>query len=313
MSAVVARAVHVAYGDRPALAGVDLVAGPGEVVALLGPNGAGKSSLLSVLCALRRPQQGTVRICGTDAVADPEGARAHVGFVPQVTGLYAHATVAEHVALFAALAGVRRTAATRRAAEVIDALGLTPVRDRRAARLSGGQRRRLLLALAFVGSPSVLLLDEPGVGVDADASAALHELIRQAAGDGTAVLCSTHQCEAVERLADTVTVLVGGRVRFSGPLPALVSDHGRGQVEVVVEGPAPAHVVAATGATVADRDDGRTALRWQDDDPGGGAAAALAAYPELSAALRYVEVLRPSLESAYTAVVRSPHAVRLEA
>src|SRR5207253_3582369 len=148
------------YGSRPALDGVSLEVGAGEVLGLVGPNGAGKSTLVSIVAGLRRPDSGQVLVDGIDVVADPGAIRRRVGLAPQDTSLYEVLTVRENLAFFAELVGLGRRARATRIDELAGALRLGPLLDRAAFQLSGGERRRLHTAIAFVHRPRLLLLDE---------------------------------------------------------------------------------------------------------------------------------------------------------
>nr|MDP9332812.1 ABC transporter ATP-binding protein [Actinomycetota bacterium] len=180
------------YGARTALDGVSLEVERGEVLGLLGPNGAGKSTLVSIVAGLRRPDSGTVLVEGIDVVAESPAARARVGLAPQETGLYEVLTVRENLAFFADLAGMGRRARATRIDELAVALRLTALLDRTAFELSGGERRRLHTAIAFLHRPPLLLLDEATVGADVETRAALLDVVRAVANGGAAVVYSTH-------------------------------------------------------------------------------------------------------------------------
>lgn len=194
------------YGDTLALDGVDLVVGAGECVTLLGANGAGKTTLVGLTIGLLAGQEGLVHVVG----GDPRRAatRRHLGVVQQSVGLPNTLKVGELVAGAAVRAGAPRSVAPA----VLDELGLDDLTGRRAARLSGGQRRRVALAIALVADPALLVLDEPTVGLDAAARAGFWEIMARRRERGTAVLLTTHVVEETRRVADRVVVLHGGRV-----------------------------------------------------------------------------------------------------
>ncbi len=158
--------VRKAYGDRPALDGVDLSVGAGSILGLLGPNGAGKTTLVSIVAGLRRPDQGDVRVGGIDVVRIPKAAQALIGLAPQETGVYPTLTVRDNLWFFGGLAGIRRRDRRRRLETLAAALGLEALMERRVGQLSGGERRRVHTALALVGEPPLVLLDEPTTGAD---------------------------------------------------------------------------------------------------------------------------------------------------
>ncbi|MDB5456979.1 MAG: transporter related, partial [Caulobacter sp.] len=202
-------AVSHAYGAKPVLRGVDLALRPGEIYALLGHNGAGKTTLIRTLCGRIRPDSGVVRLNGLDPARAP-AARAGLGLVPQEVALYAHLTVCENLRAFAALAGVAPKAiepAVKRALELTRTLDRAHVPIRH---LSGGYQRRANIAAAIVHEPSLLILDEPTVGVDIDAREAVDAVIRGLRDLGVAVLMTTHDLDQAGGLADRVGFLRDG-------------------------------------------------------------------------------------------------------
>ena len=204
------------YGAVTALHEVDLDVPPGQLLGLLGPNGAGKTTLLQLLSGLRRPTSGRVELFG----ADPRdaGARRRLGTTPQDTGLPATLRVREVVAL---VAGHFPDPVPSQ--ELLADFGLTGLESRQTGGLSGGQRRRLAVALAFVGRPSLVLLDEPTTGLDVEARHALWDGVRRFhAGGGTVVLTS-HYLEEVEALAERVVIIDRGRVAADGSLAQIRS------------------------------------------------------------------------------------------
>jgi ABC-2 type transport system ATP-binding protein len=200
---------------RRALQGVTLDVAAGETVALLGPNGAGKSTLLAILAGVLRPTSGAAWVGG---VRVPPGGRALarlVGYVPQGESVYPELTVEENLRFFARLHGVRDARA--RAAELLREVRLESRAVDRAGALSGGLRQRLALACSLAHDPRVLLLDEPGTGLDPAARERLAQLVARFRGRDRAVLLSTHSLEEAERVADRVLFLVEGSVRDALP------------------------------------------------------------------------------------------------
>ena len=201
-----------AYAGRRVVDGVSLRVHAGEIVALLGPNGAGKTTTVETIEGYRRPDSGTVRVLGVDPPAGGPALRARVGLMLQGGGgVDPRLTAREVVRLFARL---HRPA--REVDELIQFVGLEAVATTRFRRLSGGERQRLALALALVGRPEVLQLDEPTAGLDPAARAATRSLIASLRNDGAAVLLTTHDLGDVERLADRVTIIDRGRVVVEG-------------------------------------------------------------------------------------------------
>jgi ABC-2 type transport system ATP-binding protein len=213
------------FGATTALAGVDVSIGPG-VTGLLGPNGAGKTTLLRLLATAEPPSAGAIRILGheaTGSLAERTEVRRRIGFLPQEVGFPRGMTAFSFVDYIAVLKEWTETAA--RHEEVRRVLALVDLGGRASARvrtLSGGQRRRLALAQAFLGDPPLLILDEPTTGLDPEQRAGLRAVL-SAAGPRGAVLLATHQTEDVAALCERVIVLAEGRVRFEGPVSDFVA------------------------------------------------------------------------------------------
>lgn len=191
------------FGEREALKGVSLEAGPGELVAIIGPNGAGKTTLLSILAGLAKPDEGEVD--------SPEG---KVGWVPQQAGLYRRLTVEENLLLFARLEGRADPRASTE--EMLELTGLAERRGEAIARLSGGNQQRINIAIGLLSRPAVLLLDEPSVGLDPRQRARLWEFVSRLAVGGTTVIFSTHDIQEAERFGGRVLVLADGESLFDG-------------------------------------------------------------------------------------------------
>ncbi len=200
------------YGEKHAVDGLDLTVAHGEVVAILGPNGAGKTTTVEILEGYRSRDAGDVRVLGHDPQRPDRAWRSRLGIVLQSSNDLAEATVTELVHHFA-----RFFPDPRDADEVIAAVGLEEKRSTRARQLSGGQRRRLDVALGIVGRPELLFLDEPTTGFDPQARRSFWDLVEQLAADGTTILLTTHYLEEAERLADRVVVVRDGRVVAQGP------------------------------------------------------------------------------------------------
>jgi ABC-2 type transport system ATP-binding protein len=282
------------YGDRTALAGVSLSVGAGEILGLLGPNGAGKSTLSSIVAGLRPPDRGQVRVHGIDVVANPSLAQAHVGYAPQEIGVHEVLTVRENLTFFAELVGLKRKARVGRVDEVATRLGLTALLDRTAFELSGGERRRLHTAIAFLHRPALLLLDEPTVGADVETRSSLLDLVRDAAAGGAAVVYSSHYLSEIEALDASVAILLRGRLIASGRLEDLVTEHGQTGVALSFDGPVPRCGLDGLAATV----DGDV-LNVETPDPAGTVAAVMHRLGAAASQVRSIDVLRPSLESVF--------------
>jgi len=207
---------------------------PGEIVGLIGPNGAGKTTTLAVLATLLAPHAGEVRLAGHDLRRAPQAVRRSIGRVPQEVALYPTLTGRENVVFFARLGGARAADANRAAAEVLEQVGLAARADERVATFSGGMQRRLSLACGLLGSPPVLLLDEPTVGVDPQSFESIVVAIRSHAKGGAALLYSTHHMEEAEQLCDRVVLIDHGRAVATGPPADLISAAVPGLLIVVV-------------------------------------------------------------------------------
>jgi ABC-2 type transport system ATP-binding protein len=205
--AIVARGLRKTYGDKLAVGGVDLTVRRGEVFALLGPNGAGKTTTVEILEGYRHRDGGEVSVLGRDPARADAAWRSKVGIVLQGTGEFEDLSVDEVVRLFA---GYYPNADD--AGRVIERVGLGEKRRALTHTLSGGQKRRLDVALGIIGRPELLFLDEPTTGFDPEARREFWELIRDLAGSGTTILLTTHYLQEAEELADRVGVIAGGRM-----------------------------------------------------------------------------------------------------
>lgn len=224
--------LEAGYGARTVLAGLDLLLDTGSVTALMGPNGAGKTTLVRAVCGRIAPRAGTVRICGRDA-AEPE-ARARIGLAPQDIALYRALTIAENLAVFARLSGVPRAHVADRVALALARTGIAERRDERIDRLSGGWQKRANVAAALVGTPRLLVLDEPTAGVDAPARAELAALIRGLADEGLGALLVTHDFAFAEEVADRVAILRDGRIAVEGRIADLLASRFANRRRVAV-------------------------------------------------------------------------------
>jgi ABC-2 type transport system ATP-binding protein len=274
------------FGARVALHDVTLELRAGEVLAVLGPNGAGKTTALSLLLGLRRPETGKATLLGRDP-RDP-AARRHVGATPQETAFPPTLRVREILELarvhFAKPAPLP---------ELLERFGLATVAARQAGGLSGGEKRRLAVALAFAGKPQAVFLDEPTTGLDVEARRALWTSIRTYADAGGGILLTTHYLEEAQALAGRVVVLHEGRVAAEGAPDSLARRVGLARVRV--RGSAPDGLA---GVERVELDGARTTLYTADVD---GTVRALV---DARVPLDELEVLPASLEEAFVAVTR---------
>ncbi len=225
MSAVVVQGLRKSYGGLAAVDGLDLVIEPHEVVALLGPNGAGKTTTVEILEGYRRPDGGSVSVLGTDPMTGGRGYREKIGIVLQEAGFEESFTPRELIRLHAGYYPHPRSVD-----DVIDLVDLADKADAKVRTLSGGQRRRLDLALGIVGDPQMLFLDEPTTGFDPSARRRAWDLVDRLRELGTTILLTTHYLDEAEHLADRVVVIDHGRVIAQGPPDQLAARAGSATV-----------------------------------------------------------------------------------
>ncbi len=237
MTAVTVSGLKKSYNGLEAVRGVSFEIAEGEVFGLLGPNGAGKTTTVEILEGYRRRDAGEVSVLGADPERSDGSWRERVGIVLQSSAMYVNLTVREHVALFAGY-----YAAPRDPDDVIDLVGLAEKRHDRVKTLSGGQQRRLDLALGLIGDPEILFLDEPTTGFDPAARRAAWEMIRSLRELGKTILLTTHYLDEAEQLADRVAVMRQGEIVALGTPRELTSRAAATEIryrrdgrEVVVE------------------------------------------------------------------------------
>jgi lipooligosaccharide transport system ATP-binding protein len=249
-SAIRIRGAIKRYGPITAVNGLDLDVPYGTCVGLLGPNGAGKSTTMKLLTAQAIADEGQIEVLGFELPEESKQARAQCGVSPQLDNLDVTLTVEQNLLVFAHLYRVGRH---DRPAAVERALGIANLQDRRDSRvdkLSGGMRRRLLIARALVHRPRLLLLDEPTVGLDPQVRQELWALIDALRAEGTTILMSTHYIEEAQRLCDSVLIVSHGRAVAAGPPAELVAEHA-GSEAVEVYGPPEALAETETSARAA--------------------------------------------------------------
>jgi lipooligosaccharide transport system ATP-binding protein len=232
-SAITLRGVVKRFGQLTAIDGLDLDVRSGACVGLLGPNGAGKSTTMKALTAQVIPDSGEIEVLGYRVPDDSKQARAEMGVVPQLDNLDVSLTVDQNLLVFAHL--YRVPAAERKAAidRALDLANLRPRRDAKVDQLSGGMRRRLLIARGLLHRPRLLLLDEPTIGLDPQVRQELWALIDKLRSDGVSILMSTHYIEEAERLCDEVTIMSHGvAVAVGAPRDLIAEYAGPEAVEV---------------------------------------------------------------------------------
>ncbi len=233
MNAIRLRGFVKRFGSITAVDGLDLDVPVGACVGLLGPNGAGKSTTMKALTAQVIADEGELEVLGYPLPKDSKQARAEMGVVPQLDNLDTALTVEQNLLVFAHL---YRVPARARLDAIMRALEIANLIDRRTSKveeLSGGMRRRLLIARALLHEPRLLLMDEPTIGLDPQVRQELWALIDRLRSEGVSILMSTHYIEEAERLCDTVTIMSHGKAVAVGPPRALIAEHaGREAVEV---------------------------------------------------------------------------------
>jgi ABC-2 type transport system ATP-binding protein len=210
------------YGPITALKNVSLDIKSGEFFGLLGPNGAGKSTLMSLLSGFRSPTAGTIRIDGAEFSPRDFATRKKIGLVPQSIALYTDMTADENLSIFGSLAGLSGSALKSRMTAVLETVQLADRRREPVKNYSGGMQRRLNLAVALLHEPSILLCDEPTVGVDPQSRNAIFDLLEQINAAGTTIIYSTHYMEEAERLCSRIGVIDHGQILALGTLGELL-------------------------------------------------------------------------------------------
>src|SRR5580693_1559387 len=211
------------YGELIAVDGVSFAARPGEIFGLLGPNGAGKTTTIGCICGLLVPSAGHVKVMGHDVVREGAAARAKLGVVPQEFALYDDMSARENLDYWGGAQGMRNPKLRERIQQVLELTGLQDRAREPVKQFSGGMKRRLNFACGILHSPSVLLLDEPTVGVDPQSRVRLLDLVREEARAGTTILYTTHYMEEAEVLCDRLAIMDRGAIIASGTLEELRS------------------------------------------------------------------------------------------
>jgi ABC-2 type transport system ATP-binding protein len=220
MDGVAAQSLSRRFGARVAVDQVDLHVRPGEILALLGPNGAGKTTTLRMVAALLRPSGGTCRVNGYDVVAQADQVRQITGLMTDVPALYGDMALRAYLIWFAGLYGIAETAARVQADALIDQFGLAAWNAAPLATLSRGTQQKVALARSLLHDPHVLLLDEPTASLDVEATLGLREVFRTLKESGRAIVLCTHNLAEAEKVADSVAILINGRIAHQQRLRA---------------------------------------------------------------------------------------------
>ena len=285
------------YGDLVAVDGITFDVRPGEVFGLLGPNGAGKTTTVEVLEGLRKPDGGSVAVLGVDVVNDSAALKPRIGVSLQNAALYPKLTVVELLDLFATF-----YPKSRPTDELIELMDLGEKRKSRTQELSGGQKQRLSVALALVGDPELVFLDEPTTGMDPAARRMLWDVIERMKGDGRSVLLTTHYLEEAEILCDRIAIMDHGKILELGTVNELVDRrfHERAVRFDAIEGLDDARLTAMPGVTSTVREDGEVVLYTRDVPATIGAV--LDASEELGKEPGNLAVRRATLEDVFLAL-----------
>jgi len=233
-----ARGLVKRYRKLTAVAGVDFEIFPGETYGLLGPNGAGKTTIVRMLTCFSPVTSGTAEVAGRDVARFPRETKALTGVVPQEDNLDPDLSVRRNLLVYARYYGISRGTAAARADELLEFIGLTEKRNEPIRRISGGMKRRLILARALVSEPRLLVLDEPTTGLDPQARHAVWERIRSFRRRGVTVLLTTHYMDEAHHLCDRVAIIDGGKILVEGSPDELVAEHAPGNVIEVWDFPA---------------------------------------------------------------------------
>ncbi len=229
--AIETRGLTRRFGDFKAVDGLDLAVPVGSFYGFLGPNGAGKSTTLKCLVGLLAPSEGTLRILGSDPLADPVGVKRRIGVVPEGHALLDHLTTQETLDFVAAVRGLDGATGRQRSAELLGLLDLADTGRTWVSELSHGMRKKLALAAALIGAPRLLILDEPFEGVDAVASSLIRRVLERFVAGGGTVFLTSHVLAVVEQLADHIGILDHGKLVAQGPLEALRAESPGGTLE----------------------------------------------------------------------------------
>ncbi len=299
MSAIVIDRLTKHFGDFTAVDGVSLDVPDGQLVAVLGPNGAGKTTTLEILEGFIAPTTGTVRVLGVDPRRGGRRWRARIGLVLQSTSLDAELTVRDTLNVFAGL-----YPAPRPVGEVLELVDLADDAETRVGALSGGQRRRVDVAIGIIGRPEVLFLDEPTTGLDPEARRRAWTAVQNLTATGTTVMLTTHYIDEAEHLASRLVLLAAGRVVADTTPEGLRSQGGPATIRCRLAAGAPLADLPATLAGHVDRDTNALVVRAGDITVALRDLLAWAGRHHLD--LAGLEVGPPSLEDAYLAAIGAP-------
>ncbi len=286
--------------EKRALDALDLDIPEGSIFGLLGPNGAGKSTTINILAGLTSKTSGTARIWGFDQDTNPRQSRAAIGVVPQELNIDPFFSPRAALEVQAGLYGVPRR--QRRTDEILARVGLTPQADVYARTLSGGMKRRLLIAKALVHNPPVLVLDEPTAGVDIGLRQMLWAYVRELNATGTTIILTTHYLEEAEMICDTIGIIDHGRLIACEPKSVLIGRMDAKSLVVVTDGAAQPPTRLPQGVKVETRPDGALVFTYRRTETDAGAV--LDAVRAAGIAIRDVSTEEPHLEDVFVSLTR---------
>jgi ABC-2 type transport system ATP-binding protein len=284
-----------------ALSGVDLTIREGEIIALLGPNGAGKTTLISTICGITQPTSGTVTVGGHDILRDYRKARAMVGLVPQETHVESFEKVMKTVQFSRGLFGKPRDDA--KVEEVLRSLSLWEKKDNKLMQLSGGMKRRVLIAKALAHEPRVLFLDEPTAGVDVELRRDMWELVRGLKQQGVTIILTTHYIEEAEAMADRIGVINKGQILLVEEKDALMRRMGRKTIQIELADPV-SEVPAALAHLPLSVDNGRLVYSYDSQSDKTGITGLLNEIRDAGLHMTDLQTRQSSLEEIFVSLVK---------
>ena len=289
------------YGDLTAVDGVSFRIAPGETYGLLGPNGAGKTTIISMIAGLIPADEGTITVLGRPVGPTRIAVKRHIGLVPQELAIYPELSGRENLTFFGRLQGMHSKDLAHRVDEVLDLIGLTDRAKDATKEYSGGMKRRLNIGIGLLHRPTLLILDEPTVGVDPQSRNAILESVEALSVEGMAVLYTTHYMEEAERLCDRIAIIDSGRFQAEGTRAELIRLTGElDQIRLSGSGALPAAVDAISALpAVQHADADRHTLVLTVRDAPTAVAAIVTAASTAGMTLSDVEISRPNLESVF--------------
>ena len=282
-----------------AVRGVDLQVDEGEIFGFLGPNGAGKTTTLRMLATLIEPDGGTATIAGADLRRDPGGVRRRIGYVAQGGSTWDDSTAREELILQSRLYGVAKADAQARAAQVLESFQLAEYADRKCKTYSGGQRRRVDIALGIIHEPKVVFLDEPTTGLDPQSRAHMWDEVRRLRNEGMTVFITTHYLDEADALCDRISIMDHGEIVASGSPASLKRDISGEVVRVGTPSVAAAAEILGSAAYVTKLETHDDSVRLYVDDGAAAIPLILRALDAASVELGTIELHRPSLDDVF--------------